>query len=207
MASLFNPSPYLITKTLSPLAGGPNGGVYIGSTTYAGVAIPAYNATAQVFGLWNPAGSGVNVILVSLDLSIATAGTEALASIGLSYIPNTGTAVGASGAPITAFTQTASLPGLIGANAGVAAPSAARFTLSATTIAPTFYRSLGMTETVAAGASTVTTGPNVFELSYTFSGVDGVAPGTYIGIGGSAAPGSTFAGSLVWLEIPVGQVS
>ena len=64
-----------------------------------------------------------------------------------------------------------------------------------------------MTETVAAGASTVTTGPNVFQLSYAFSGADGVAPGTYIGIGGSAAPGSTFAGSLCWIEIPIGQTN
>ena len=206
MASLFTPSPYLVSKTLSPNAGGPNGGVYIGSTTYAGVAIPAYNATAQVFGLWNPAGSGVNVILVSLDLSVATAGTEALSSIGLSYLPNAGANI-ATAAPISAFTQTASLPALIGSSGGVAAPSAARFTLSATITAPTFYRSLGMTETVAAGASTVTTGPNVFQLSYAFSGADGVAPGTYIGIGGSAAPGSTFAGSLCWIEIPIGQTN
>jgi hypothetical protein len=206
MASLFAPSPYLLTKLLSPSAGGANGGVYVGSTTFAGVAIPAYNATAQVFGLWNPAGSGVNIVLVSLDLSIATAGTEALASLGLSYLANTGNAI-ATGAPVSAFTQTASLPGLIGSGAGQAAPSQGRFTLSATITAPTFYRSLGMTETIAAGASTVTTGPNVFQLSYQFSGADGVAPGTYIGLGGSAAPGSTFAGSLCWLEIPVGQIS
>lgn len=206
MASLFVPSPYLVSKALAPNAGGPNGGLYIGSTTNAGVAIPAYNATAQVFGLWNPAGSGVNIILVSLDLAIATVGTSAVSALGFSYVPNTGSAIGASGAPITAFTQTSSVPGLVGSNAGQAAPSQARFTLSATTIAPTFYRNLALTET--AGTATTTAAPvSIMQASYTFSGADGIAPGTYVGLGGSAAPGSTFQGSLVWLEIPVGQVS
>ena len=203
--ALFSQSPYLVSKVLGP-SGGPLGGVYVGSTTNAGIAIPAYNATAQVFGLWNPAGSGVNIILISLDLAIATAGTEAIAALGLSYIPNTGNAIGAAGAPITAFTQTGSLPGLIGANAGAAAPSQARFTLAATTIAPTFYRNLAVTESSGSlvGASAYF---NAFQLSYTFSGADGVAPGTYIGLGGSAAPGSTYQASLVWMEVPVNQSS
>jgi hypothetical protein len=187
------------------MAGGQYGGVYIGSTTAAGVAIPAYNATAQVFGLWNPAGSGVNVILVSLDLAIATAGTEAVASIGLSYLPNTGSQI-ATGSPITAFTQTNSLPGLIGSAAGQAAPSQARFTLAATITAPTFYRNLALTET--AGSATGASAPlTIFQATYGFTGADGVAPGTYIGLGGSAAPGSTYQATLVWIEIPLGQTS
>lgn len=188
MGPLFQPG-YLPSAMLA-------GKVFIGSTTAAGVAIPAYNATAQVFGLWNPAGSGVNVVLLKLMLGIATAGTEALSSLGLSVLTNAGSAI-ASGAPVSAFTQTASQPGLLGANAGSAAQSQARFTLSATITAPTFAYSLGIWE----GNGTTLQG--VTWNVYDFDGVVGVAPGAYIGLGGSAAPGSTYQATLAWLEIPV----
>ena len=191
--SLFQPG-YLPQQTVA-------GTCYIGSTTYAGIAIPAYNATAQVFGLWNPAGSGVNVILVKLNLGIATLGTEAQAAIGLSAVYNTGAAIGATGAPITAFTQTASVPALIGAGAGQSALSRARFTLSATTIAPTFVYNCSLTE--FSGSLTATSSaPGVAWMEHDFDGAVGVAPGTYIGLGGSAAPGSTYQASLVWFEVP-----
>lgn len=187
--SLFQPG-YLPAQMLA-------GKVFIGSTTYAGIAIPVYNATAQVFGLWNPAGSGVNVIPIRLSISIATIGTNIVGAIGLSAVYNTGSAIGASGAPITAFTQTASVPGLIGSNAGAAASSAARFTLSATTIAPTFVYATGL------GSTTGTATDEPGQMTHEFNGAVGVAPGTYIGLGGSAAPGSTYQASLVWLELPV----
>jgi hypothetical protein len=170
--------------------------VFIGSTTYAGIAIPAYNATAQVFGLWNPAGSGVDLTLVKLNLAIATQGTQAQSALGLSYLPNTGNAVGASGAPITAFTQTASVPGLVGDAAGVAAPSAGRFTLSATTIAPTFFYNLSLSETAGS------TPQGIFWAQHDFDGCVSIAPGTYVGLGGSAAPGSTYQATLIWFETP-----
>jgi len=175
---------------------------FIGSTTYAGIAIPAYNATAQVFGLWNPEGSGVNVILVRLNLGVATTGTTAVGALGFSAVYNTGGSLTGSGGPITAFTQTASLPGLIGDAAGAAGNSRARFTLAATTIAPTFVYDLGMATT--AGTATTTAAPPQLNWGvYDFTGVVGVAPGTYIGLGGSTAPGSTFQASLEWIEVPV----
>lgn len=173
------------------------GKVFTGSTTNTGVAIPAYNATAQVCGIWNPAGSGVNVVFVKLNLAIATLGSNIVGAIGLSYIPNAGNAIGATGAPITAFTQTSSVPGLIGIGGGGSAPSQARFTLSATTIAPTFYYSCGMTSTT--GTPTDSTPV----LTHDFDGSQGMAPGTYVGIGGSAAPGSTYQISWTWIEVPL----
>src|SRR5438128_2903586 len=50
------------------------GNVYIGSTAAAGVVPPIYNNTAQTFGLWNPAGSGKNLVLVSLRVGLVTVG-------------------------------------------------------------------------------------------------------------------------------------
>lgn len=194
MAGLFQPG-YLPAMMLARK-------VFIGSTTNAGVAIPAYNATAQVFGLWNPAGSGVNVILLKLSCGIATAGTEAVAALGLSYLPNAGNAIGATGAPVTAFTRTASLPGLIGDAGGAAAPSAAMFTLAATIVAPTFAYNISLSET-AGSATTTAAGLSVMWMEHDFDGIVGVAPNTYIGLGGSAAPGSTYQASLSWMEVPV----
>lgn len=169
------------------------GQMFIGSTTSAGVAIPAHNATAQVFGLWNPAGSNVNLVLAKLSVGVATLGTNAVSSLGLSYVANAGSAIGASGAPITAFTATAAL----NAKLLTGPASKARFTLAATTIAPTFFYALGM-------AQNATTTQPVAEQAYShdFDGDVIIPPNTYIGLGGSAAPGSTYQVSLSWVEIP-----
>lgn len=185
MTALFQPG-YLPQQTLA-------GNTFIGSTTYAGVAVPAYNATAQVFGLWNPAGSQKNAVLVKLNLGVATVGTPAVAALGLSYVPNAGSAIGATGAPITAFTETAAVSGLV----GKAALNGARFTLSATTIAPTFFYNIALSQETTSAVN------GIMWSEHDFDGCVIVPPNTYIGLGGSAAPGQTFQASLVWFEVPV----
>jgi hypothetical protein len=168
------------------------GNVFIGSTTNAGIAIPAYNATAQTFGLWNPAGSGVDAVLLDLNLGVATLGTPAVAAIGLSYLGNTGATI-ATGAPVSAFTDTTPLNGRISRQAN----NRCRFTLSATITAPSFFFSLGLSQETTAAQN------GIQWMEYEFGGFLIVPPGTYIGLGGSAAPGQTFQSSLVWLEIPI----
>lgn len=192
MAGLFQPG-YLPSMTLARKT-------FIGSTTYAGIAVPAYNATAQVFGLWNPYGSEIDVILVKLNLGVATTGTTAVSSLGLSALYNTGNQI-ATGSPISAFTQTSSLPGLLGDANGAAGNSKARFTLSATVTAPAFAYNISLSST-AGTATTTAAAPTVQWMQHDFDGAIGVSPGTYIGLGGSVAPGSTFQGTLVWMEIP-----
>jgi len=169
------------------------GKCFFGSTTNAGVAIPAYNATAQVFGLWNPAGSGVLLVLNKLAIAVATLGTNAVSAIGLSYLANAGASI-ANGGPISAFTQTASQ----NARVGNGLASKGRFTLSATITAPTFLMSLGM-------AQNATTTQPVAEQAYNydFNGSLIVPEGVYIGLGGSAAPGSTYQATVSWAEVPV----
>jgi hypothetical protein len=185
MSGIFQPG-YLPAQTLA-------GNVFIGSTLAAGVAVPAHNATAQTFGLWNPAGSGKNAILVKLNVGVATAGTPAVASLGLSYIPSAGSAIGAAGAPISAFTGTSPVNGLVSKGS----QNSALFTLAATTIAPTFFYNLALSQESA------TPGTGVFWMEHDFDGAVIVPPNTYIGLGGSAAPGQTIQASLVWFEIDV----
>lgn len=167
------------------------GKTFIGSTMSAGVVIPAHDATAQVFGLWNPEGSGVNAVLVKLNLGVTTAATPAVSSLSLSVLPYTGGAVSASGSPISAFTQTVATPGRV----GELGRSGARFTLSATMTAPTFFYSLSFSQESTSLAN------GLVSLTHDFSGCVVVTPGTYVGLGGSASPLQTFQASLIWFEI------
>lgn len=168
------------------------GNMFIGSTAAAGVAVPAYNATAQVFGLWNPAGSGFTAIPVFLTAGIATVGTPAVADLSLSILTNTGSQI-ATGSPITAFTQ--STP--VNARLGSGKVSQMKFTASAATMsAPSHLMSLG------ASQESATPGTGIFNIFFPFNGSLGVDPGNYIGIGGSAAIGQTAAVTLWWYEIP-----
>ncbi len=168
------------------------GNMFIGSTAAAGVAIPAYNATSQVFGLWNPAGSLYTLVPVYLTAGIATVGTPAVADLSLSILTNAGGQV-ATGAPITAFT--AATP--VNARLGSGKVSQAKFTASAATMtAPAHLMSLGSSQESA------TPGTGIFNINFQFNGSLAIDPGTYVGIGGSAAIGQTAAVTLVWYEIP-----
>lgn len=178
-------TPYLMQMALA-------GRLFIGSTTHAGVTIPAYNATAQTFGLWNPAGSGRVLFPVKLALGQTDATTPAISSIGLSRLETTGATV-ATGAPISAFTETAPISGLLGAPVG---PHAGRFTLAATITAPTFSIELGFSQ------DSVTPGTQIDTVIHEFSGETGIWPGTYVGLGGAPiAPGQDFAASIWWIEV------
>jgi hypothetical protein len=177
---------YLVQQTLK-------GRMFIGSTTYAGVVVPAYNATAQVFGLWNPAGSGRNLVLDKLNMALATIGTEAVAAYGLSYLTNTGGSIG-TGAPISAFTATAPVNGLLTEGD----TPKGRFTLSATITAPTFFYDLG----VALISTDLNTATNdgFCQLTHDFNGAITIPPGVYVGLGSSAAGGQTMQASITWYE-------
>ena len=167
---------------------------FIGSTTKDGVTVPAYNATGQKFGLWNPAGSGRYLVPVRLTVGHADATTPAITSIGLSYLANTGSAI-ATGAPISAFTETAPINGIVGQSPG---DHMGRFTLAATTSAPTFFYTLGLSQDSA------TPGTGLDVGIHEFSGDLIVPPGTYIGLGGAPlAPGQDLTASIVWFEIDI----
>lgn len=183
---------YIVQQTLG-------GRYFIGSTTYDGVIIPAHDATAQVFGLWNPAGSQTNLVLDRLTLGLQAAGTEAISTFGLSYLTNTDSDV-ATGGQITAFTQTTPVNGLLGGGNGKAQSPRGRFTLSATTSAPTHFYCLGMcsidSDFTAAGTSAFV------QLTHDFGGGLIIPPGVYVGLGRSAATANQkIQASINWFEV------
>jgi hypothetical protein len=168
------------------------GNMFIGSTAAAGVVIPAYNATGQVFGLWNPAGSGYTLVPVCITIGVATVGTPAVSDFSLSILTNAGGQV-ATGSPITAFT--AATP--VNARLGSGKVSQAKFTASAATMtAPAHLMSIG------ASQESATPGTGIFNIRFPFDGSLAIDPGTYVGVGGSIAIGQTAAVTLVWYEIP-----
>lgn len=169
------------------------GRCFIGSTAAAGVAIPLTTATAQVFGLWNPPGSAVDVVLNKLSLGIATLGTNIVAALNWSFLANVSAV--ATGQPITAFTNTT----VQNAKVGAGLASRVRFTGSAaTTVAATHLMSIGMTSTTG----TPTNSNAVMVFNHDGSLI--VPQGSAIFLVGSVAPGSTYQASLSWAEIPTG---
>jgi hypothetical protein len=183
--SLWQPG-YLPAMTLA-------GKVFTGCTTKDGVTLPAYNATAQKFGLFNPYGSGKYLVPIKLNVGQTDDSTPAVASLVLSYLDGL-TAGAATGTGLTALTATAATSGIIGKSynhAGV-------FTLDATISAPAMFYVLGFSQ------DTVTPASGLVTMSHDFDGTLAVPPGCYIGLGGAdGAPGQDFAASITWLEVDI----
>jgi hypothetical protein len=174
------------------------GNVFIGSTALAGVQLPVGSSTsAQLFGLWNPAGSGVNVVLDKLMVGVGTLGSSIVSSLCWMATLNAGSNIGTA-APIVAFNQVTPVNAKVGA--GVA--SRTRFTNAATNTviaAPTMLMTLAMAQSVAA------TGIPAAAQAYYFDH-DGcliIPQGVAIWLGATAAPVSAYQVTLTWAEVLV----
>lgn len=169
--------------------------LFIGSTAIGGVVTPAYNTTAQVFGLWNPAGNTKNAVLVHLDAGLVTLGTPVISTFTLSQSLNAGSALATGG--ISAFTSGTPQ----GGNIGISGGNTVRFTPSAaTTLAATFLAAIpwsfySTTTSGSAGNNTV--------LHYDFDGTIIVPPNAALWVTNNAANGSTWALTMKWEEVPV----
>jgi len=185
MGNLFQPG-YLPAQALA-------GQVFIGATAAAGVTLPAHNGTAQTFGIWNPLGSGVEVVITALDIGIATATTPVVGSFGFSWLANAGSQVAGSAA-ITAFTKATP----VNARLGLGNPSKVYFTPSGATItAPTFLFPIGLSFATTTASNGVQWYHNDFNGDWT------IPPGNYVGLGCSAAQSGTVTQvGMRWLELP-----
>jgi hypothetical protein len=174
-----------------------NGQCFIGSTAVAGVAIPISTATSQTFGLWNPAGSGVNAVLNKLMIGCTADGTNDFAGLGLLYLTGAGSQIG-TGAPIVSLTQVNPVNALLGSGKS----SQVRFAPAAiaVTTAGTFAYSLGFT---SFEGDIATTALAPVSLYHDFCGGVVVPPGVAIFLGGDEAPGLTTQITLTWAEIPI----
>ena len=170
------------------------GRLFMGTTAVAGAKPPAYNATAHTFCLWNPAGSGKNIVPIRLAMGFVDT-TGAAGNVVLSYQSGVG-AQAATGSPITAFTHVAPINCLVGSGKA----SIAKFAPAAATFAAgtSLLRTTGISELV----TTATDATNMYsKASEDFDGTLIVPPGTAICVAGNIALLSNFDITLIWAEI------
>lgn len=172
------------------------GNVFVGSTAVAGVKPPAYNATAHTFCVWNPLGSGKNIVPIRLQAGWSDT-TGAAGNVVISYQNGVGSQV-ATGAPITAATLVAPVNTKLGAgNASVSKFAPATITFASAT-------SLLLTTGISQLVTTATTAViGTFTAEYLFNGSLIVPPGSAICVAGNIALLSNFDLSLVWEEVLV----
>jgi hypothetical protein len=172
------------------------GTTFIGTTAVAGVKPPAYNATAHTFCVWNPLGSGFNIVPIHLLMGWSDT-TGATGNVCISYQNNVGGQV-ATGAAITAATLVAPLNAKIGAgNSSIAkfAPATATFAAATSLLMTT-----GITQTVTT-ATDATNIPN--QAKHDFDGTILVPPGTAICVTGNIALLSNFDITMLWDEVRI----
>lgn len=173
-----------------------SGKVFTGSAAAAGSVLPIFSNTAQVFGLWNPAGSGVDAFITSIAASYVDT-TGAAGGFVLGIVKNAGSAT-ATGAAVSAFTEGTPEPGIAGSRLG---GNKVRFTPSAATVtAPSILRHLGIGQLVLT-ASDATNG--IFHFYRDFRGDLAIAPNTAVFLCGNIATLSKWAASITWVEEPV----
>ena len=125
--------------------------------------------TSPVMMLWNPAGSGINLRIQSVDVG-AVSGSVILSDLGWGVIRQAGAQFGTA-APIVSYTAATPTNRLVGANGKSSQINFGPATVSVTN-APTFTETWG----VSAGGA-LAAGP-LFSVSIPVNGQIVIAPGT-----------------------------
>ena len=165
-------------------------------TSASAIPIAATNATPN-FVIWNPAGSGVNVIPVSIHLGFA-AGTGIAGQIGYSYVPNAGTSIG-TGLAFSALTGVTIRTG----QAGVAYGGATLFGSAATATGTAPYVPVRWKWSSFSQGAPITTTAMMYWLQEDFDGKLILPPNNAFYLDASAAIAETMMISLVAYEAPV----
>src|SRR3990167_1732488 len=126
------------------------GNLFTGSIAAAGVVLPIYSNTTQQCGLWNPVGSGKDIVLVKISLTYVDT-TGAAGGFCLGYLSNAPAAIG-TGLSITAFTETAAVSNYPGGGFASVAKFGQGATLTVT--APVVKRQLGLNQNAFTAAGT-----------------------------------------------------
>lgn len=170
------------------------GNVFIGAQAAAGAVVPIFSSTSPVFVVWNPLGSGKNIVPLWLQMGYVDT-TGAAGGFVLGYQTGVGAQI-ATGAPVTAFTAVAPVNGYI----GVGKPSAAKFAPATCTLTAGCSRlmDIGINQTVLTAA---TTGSPQWLARFNFDGEVIVPQGTLIVVGGNIATLSKHTLTMAWAEV------
>lgn len=169
------------------------GKLFWGNQAAAGTVLPIYSNTTQQCGLFNPSGSGVNLILVRLSITyVDTTGAAGGFVIGYKTGLASSIATGAVGGLTAATTTTPVCANLSGATGKGIFMSAA-----ITTAAPAVLCNLGLNQLVL--TATDATCPQ-WKTDFDFDGSVIVSPGTAIFVAGNIATLAKLCCSLGWIE-------
>lgn len=171
------------------------GRVFSGNIAAAGVVLPIYSNTTQQVGLWNPAGSSVDVVLLRIALTYVDT-TGAAGGYVLGYLNGAG-ASAATGAPIAAFTETAGVNTYIGNGKQQVAKFGQGSTITLTSAA-TILTHLSVSQNAFTAAGT---GQMAFLNAINFEGEIVLPPNTAVFLAGNIATLAKWSGSLVWAEV------
>ena len=178
------------------------GNAFIYSTALAGNALVIAGST-NVPALWNPSGSGKNLVLMKVAIARTAKGTPLEGSITYLTLPNAGATIG-TGNQIVSLTQVAPVNLLIGAG------NASVIRFAPTTIntggIPTLVATAGFGQTADNGATTVS-GPRVDTSIDYIDGMIVVPPGNTFQMGAAVSVSTTYTISIFGLELPVPQTA
>ena len=169
-----------------------NGFMY--SAAIGGSVLAAFGTTSAPF-LWNPMGSGRNLIITKVAVGLDATGTTAAGHVVYGFQSNLGSS-GGTAAPVVSGTFVAP----VNLNIGSGGASAMRFapTTVSLTAACTFLCTMGLGQ---ATAGTTATSPYI-AIDY----VDGrivIPPGSAFSVAASGSIASTYTISIFGLELPV----
>ena len=175
------------------------GDMFHASTTPLGLAIPVYTATAPLVCLWNPIGSGVNLVLHKYTFAY-TSGTSAYGAIGLMKETNTGSGI-ATGAVFSAFNEDTPTNGIVGGGKVSKALVSISGTNTLTTLgaASRWFMALGSINLEAITG----TAHGVNTASSHLHAIIIIPPGSAVWPACTKASVALFAQTFSWTEIPV----
>ncbi len=169
-----------------------NGFVY--STAVGGAVLAALGTTSAPF-LWNPMGSGKNLIITKVVAGLVATGTTAAGHIVYGSQASLGSQVG-TGSPVVSGTFVAGVNLLIGSGN----PSQMKFAPATVslTAACTFLCSMGLGQATAATGAT-----SPFQAIDYVDGRIVVPPGSAFTVAASGSIASTYCTSIFGIEVPV----
>jgi hypothetical protein len=171
------------------------GRVFIGSNAITGAAIPIYSGKVNTISLWNPSGSGVDLVLLKTHLGIYST-NAVLGSLIYTYLTGAGTAV-ATGACFSVFTAVTPV------NAYLAGGFASKALFSPATNTSTNTAAVLRPVGISWAAITVATTANVFNMVDNVDGNIIIPPDTCIQLYGSTAVAMVANISFTWEEVPI----
>ena len=174
-----------------------SGKVFAVTTAAAGLALSISTSTTGFFALWNPAGSGVNVVPIRYELENVS-GTGVLTSFGFLALTPAGASI-ATAAPVPTGTAiSTAVNGFLGSSFGK--PQAivlSAFTLTAVGV---HFRGIGIQQGTVATATNIYQTPGMW---MEFNGTCIMAPSTFLYPTGTAASVNLFYQTFIWAEIPI----